>query len=159
MKEENPSNNLKSLVLLSFVSLLILSIPLAFTVSRLTRQKTEVPSAEKVQSDGVLSDASIAETETSEVLLNIKDGDQERYYKVPFVKGDTAWKILQETSQKYGFGLEYQEYDFGVMITQIGNQTPPEGKYWMYYVNREMASVGADAYEVKAGDEILWILE
>ncbi len=49
----------------------------------------------------------------------------------------------------------------GGLVTSINgvSQDPSASKYWMYYINGELAPVGAGDYIVQNGDEIVWKLE
>src|SRR5690625_3912112 len=49
----------------------------------------------------------------------------------------------------------------GEMIESIEghSQDEDEGKYWLYTVNGEMAEVGANDYELTAGDEVVFDLQ
>lgn len=70
------------------------------------------------------------------------------------VEGKTAFDLLKESHQ-----VDSQQYDFGVMVKSIDGKASDASKYWLYYVNGEQPSVGADKYETKAGDTIEWRLE
>lgn len=49
----------------------------------------------------------------------------------------------------------------GGFVTSINgvSQDTAANKYWMYYINGELAQVGAGTYIVQEGDEITWKLE
>ena len=72
------------------------------------------------------------------------------------IKQDTkAFDLFKEACDKAGLKLDYSESSMGVLINAIGDKVNgQEGKYWLFYVNGEMASVAADKQEVKAGDKI-----
>lgn len=47
--------------------------------------------------------------------------------------------------------------EFGDYVDSIeGHKGGTEGKYWSFYVNGEMAQVGASTYIQEEGDQILW---
>ena len=56
---------------------------------------------------------------------------------------------------------EYDVVDEGGFLSAIEGheQDADAGRYWMYYVNDEMPSVGAFEYELEEGDSIEWRLE
>ena len=56
---------------------------------------------------------------------------------------------------------EYDVVDDGGFLSAIGGyeQDIAAERYWMYYTNDEMPSVGAAEYELEAGDQIEWRLE
>ena len=50
-----------------------------------------------------------------------------------------------------------EESQYGKFVDAIeGHQNGTDGKYWSFYVNDEMAQVGADTYIQKEGDRVLW---
>lgn len=54
----------------------------------------------------------------------------------------------------------YEIEEDGGFITGIDGVTAEDGeeKYWMYEVNGEMAEVGANEYELEAGDDVVFDL-
>lgn len=47
--------------------------------------------------------------------------------------------------------------EFGEYVDTIeGHQGGTDGKYWSYYVNDTMSSVGADSYTQKGGEVVTW---
>lgn len=49
------------------------------------------------------------------------------------------------------------ESEYGQLVDSIeGHRNGTDGKYWSFYVNGEMAQVGADAYTQKEGDLVEW---
>ena len=69
--------------------------------------------------------------------------------------GETALAILQKTH-----AVSVKEYSFGVLVEGIdGVLGGTDGKYWLYYVNSQAATVGAGEYLLVPGDEISWRLE
>jgi len=65
-----------------------------------------------------------------------------------------AFTLLKENAD-----VDYDEFDFGVMVKSINGDASTADRFWLYYVNGEQAMVGADAYETQDGDTILWRLE
>lgn len=49
--------------------------------------------------------------------------------------------------------------DEGGFITSIDGVEQTENKYWLYEVNDEKASVGANEYELSPGDEVVFDLQ
>jgi hypothetical protein len=77
-------------------------------------------------------------------------------------EGDSALSLLIRCSQDKGFTVDstyYAQFD-STLITSINNAVGgTDGKYWQYYVNGELPSVGADHYLVKNGDALTWSFE
>lgn len=90
------------------------------------------------------------ETVSDSVNLYI-DSDQ---YGYDFTEGLTALSVLEEVAAENDITVEIETSDFGSYVQGIGEKTGEDGGYWIYYVNDQAASVGADQYEVKAGDKI-----
>jgi hypothetical protein len=68
----------------------------------------------------------------------------------------TALGTLESASLAGEFPYVIQSQSFGPYVSQIGG-VPAEGASgWVYKVNGVSPPVGADAYVVKAGDEVLW---
>ena len=70
------------------------------------------------------------------------------------VAGQTALALLEKYEP-----IQTKHYSFGDLVVSI-NGTPGNGpKYWSFYVNGKMATVGAGAYITKDGDSIEWKLQ
>jgi hypothetical protein len=80
-------------------------------------------------------------------------------YKVNIASGDTAFSILQKAAAQNGFGLDYDTYSFGVMITSIGGIKPVGNQFWAFYYNGQFANVGASDQKISADDATFWRLE
>lgn len=67
--------------------------------------------------------------------------------------GITSLEQLQEEAKN----VVVEESGYGKIVTSIeGHDSGTDGNYWSFYVNGEMAQVGADAYVQQEGDVILW---
>lgn len=72
------------------------------------------------------------------------------------LKEPTALGALEAASLAGEFYYRLQALSFGPYVSQIG-RLPGEGASgWVFKVNGVSPPVGADAYVVKAGDEVLW---
>ena len=56
-------------------------------------------------------------------------------------------------------GMDYHvtHYSFGDYLDRIGSDSASGNKGWSYYVNSVEGNVGADAYALKANDQVLWV--
>jgi len=70
------------------------------------------------------------------------------------IEGKTALQILKEQHQ-----VETETYDFGELVTAIDGKKSGDGQYWAFYINGELASVGAGEYQTQSSDLIEWRLE
>lgn len=97
--------------------------------------------------------AQTTETETEPELITVsEDGAEIRYQGVV---GQTALETLRNE-----IPVETETSDFGEFVTSInGVAADSSSEYWAFYVNGELASVGAGAYEAADGDMIEWKLE
>jgi hypothetical protein len=76
--------------------------------------------------------------------------------------GDSAFSLLERCSEKNGFSVDstyYAQFD-STLINSINNAVGgTNGKYWQYYVNGELPSIGADKYILSNGDVLTWSFE
>ncbi|NCN06691.1 MAG: DUF4430 domain-containing protein [Candidatus Pacebacteria bacterium] len=70
------------------------------------------------------------------------------------VDDQTALDLLKDSAQ-----VEYEEFDFGVMVTGINGVVVDEKHYWALYVNDEYATAGASETILKTGDTMKWVYE
>jgi hypothetical protein len=69
--------------------------------------------------------------------------------------GKTALEILKQKADVLTKDSDYGEYVDSINGLQGGTG----GKYWTFYVNGQMAQVGAGTYQTKNGDRIEWKFE
>ena len=86
---------------------------------------------------------------------------QEKKYETEIKEGSTVFeamkKIQDESSSTNPFSFKYKENPgLGSFVTEINNIVGSPGKYWIYYVNGNKASVGVSTYLLKEGDIINW---
>ena len=56
--------------------------------------------------------------------------------------------------------VETKESAYGTLVDSInGVKNGTDGKYWLFYVDGQMASVGADAFVSEGGENIEWRFE
>lgn len=90
--------------------------------------------------------------EVSSVKVTSKDSGKTVAYEGQ--DGKTALELL-----KNGADVKTQTFDYGEMVSSINGVTANESQFWGFYVNGEMAPVGAGEYKTKNGEEIKWQLE
>ncbi len=64
-------------------------------------------------------------------------------------EGKTALASLKEQAT-----VETKQFSFGEMVQSINGLVADDAHYWGFYVNGELASVGAGDYTAKSGDRI-----
>ena len=71
------------------------------------------------------------------------------------VEGKNALELL-----KSNYDVKTEDFPgFGEMVKTIDGKTPTDKQFWGFYVNGEMAQVGAGDYITKASDKITWKIE
>lgn len=91
------------------------------------------------------------------VTLSVLD----KKYETEIKKGVSvfdAMKMIEEKSiASNPFSFKYKEIlGLGSFVTEINGTKGSPGKYWIYYVNNEKATVGVSGYILKDGDIIKW---
>jgi hypothetical protein len=77
-------------------------------------------------------------------------------------QGDTAFSLLERCSENNGFTVDftyYAQFDSTLVNSINGAAGGTDGKYWQYYVNGELPTIGADKYILKNGDVLTWSFE
>ena len=95
---------------------------------------------------------------TTSITVVGKDGKTvKEATAIAFINNPTAFQLLQVVLGHDK--IKYSEEQYGKMISAIDGLAAEGTYYWAFYVNGEMASVGADSYELKASDEITFKYE
>lgn len=91
--------------------------------------------------------------ESITIIISKDNGDEIIQEKeIDIVEGDILLDIMKEN-------LEIEEKDGFINAIEGNEQNEKENKYWMYTVNGEFASVGADQFELTPGDEVNFDLQ
>ncbi|MEK7142901.1 MAG: DUF4430 domain-containing protein [Patescibacteria group bacterium] len=69
-------------------------------------------------------------------------------------EGKTALDLLKQSHQ-----VKAEETSTGVFVNSIDDTENQSDKFWMFYVNGQLAPVGADQYITKNGEKIEWRYE
>ena len=70
--------------------------------------------------------------------------------------GQTPFGALERASRIGEFYYHAVEFSFGPFVDRIGRYPASGSSGWVYKVNHVSPPVGADAYRLKDGDEVLW---
>ncbi|MBK5215473.1 MAG: DUF4430 domain-containing protein [Candidatus Pacebacteria bacterium] len=98
--------------------------------------------------------------ETIKVSLTVLDKKYDIEIKKDSSLIEVMKKIELESINENKFSFKYTDnYSLGSFITEINGARGTPGKYWIYYVNGELASVGVSNYILKDGDIINWSQE
>ena len=68
--------------------------------------------------------------------------------------GSNAFELMKENMR-----VEYDSYDFGVMVNEIEGIKPEGTDYWALYVNREYAEKGISDYVLNENIILEWKIE
>lgn len=72
----------------------------------------------------------------------------------PGQTGKTALELLNASHQ-----VKSQTSSLGVLVQSIDGHASDNNHYWLFYINGVAATVGADQYQTKDGQQIEWRLE
>ena len=72
------------------------------------------------------------------------------------VEAITALDIVENGADICGFTYLIEESSWGPYLKKINNEEAHDLIGWLYFVNNELPSVGANDYALEAGDEVLW---
>ncbi len=114
--------------------------------------ETEDTATEEVEetSDEATSEADAVDVSFEIVIDGEAVADLSREIAVP--EGTYLLDAMEET-------YDIEEEDTFITAIEGYEQDVDAGRYWLYYINGEMPSVGAADYELQAQDEIEWRLE
>jgi uncharacterized protein DUF4430 len=70
--------------------------------------------------------------------------------------GQTPFGVLERASRAGEFYYHAGEFSFGPFVDRIGRYPGSGSSGWVYKVNHVSPPVGANAYRLQAGDEVLW---
>lgn len=74
-------------------------------------------------------------------------------------KAEKGVSVLEQLKQNAS-DVVVKQTDQGSYVDSVnGLAGGTDGKYWLFYVDGSMASVGADVYEAKGGEVIEWKFE
>lgn len=106
---------------------------------------------------GVLLLSSLARQQEAQIRQTASSSTQRTdYVSYTAQKDTTALAQLKRVAS----GVITKSSSFGEYVQSIGTLKGGDGgKYWSFYVNGKMASVGAGSYVAKGGEKIEWKFE
>lgn len=98
-----------------------------------------------------------SETNVANINLQIKFDDKDYTYDLEVQEGAILFDVLTQLADvSNDFSFEYDQYDFGVLVTSVNGFTPdPNLSFWKIVVNGEDAQVGVSDLVVSNGDQII----
>jgi hypothetical protein len=118
---------------------------------------TYLQSTNRYMADSTTPSSKVAGVATARktVTMVINDGQRMKTYSqtVTDAKSVTGLDLLRLAAAAAEWDLKTSTSSMGTLVEEINGVKNGTGdKYWIYYVNKEMGSVGIDQYQVKAGD-------
>ncbi|SES81336.1 protein of unknown function [Oceanobacillus limi] len=127
---------------------------LLLVVGIVTGCGSDTPKQEESSNNTNQNSSNSAEVEEAITIVISTDEGEEviSNESIAIEEGDILMDVMKEN---------YDIEEEGGFIHSIDGIAPEEGeeKAWMYFVNDEMASVGADEYELTPGEEINFDLQ
>ena len=85
----------------------------------------------------------------------------DNYLTKPFeeleeLEAETALELLTKGAKTKEIEVVVKKYDFGSLVESIGGKANSAEKAWIYFLNGESATQGADQYKLVDGDVIEW---
>lgn len=103
----------------------------------------------------VKRETTVTEVAEINVDLIIDTGDNKESYTVTAKENAKVIDILRYADDENNLSLEIEESSFGQFVQGLAGKTGgTDGKYWLYYVNGESATVGVAEQVIKDGDKI-----
>ncbi|HZK22588.1 MAG TPA: DUF4430 domain-containing protein [Atopostipes sp.] len=138
---------------------LLLSAGVVLGACATETEEAPVEEEETTESTEATEDEAATETETNSEEVTVT-------FDI-VIDGENVADLSQEVTVPEGTYLldamhdTYDVVDEGSFITTIEGyeQDADAGRYWLYYINGEMPSVGAADYELESEDQIEWRLE
>lgn len=109
-------------------------------------------------------EAKTTSEETKEItvtlIVEVESEGIDKTYSVNLEENSTVFEMMEKAKEK-GFIFNYSESDLGVLVDEIVEikNDSESGKYWVYYLNGEMAQVGVSEQKLQDNDQILWRFE
>ena len=95
--------------------------------------------------------------QAARVSIRVEGRTQTIFARAPrLVDAETPLQALGLASRAGEFYVHVQQTSFGPFVDQVGLYPSTGGSGWVYKVNGASPPVGADQYELRDGDSVLW---
>lgn len=80
---------------------------------------------------------------------------------IQIMQGESVLALTERASGANNWQFETKDYgSLGLLVTKIGEkENSQDNKYWHYYVNGQLADIGAGNYKLNGGEKIEWVFE
>ena len=96
----------------------------------------------------------------ADTVLTFPNGSIWRFSNISLTAGNTTvLDMLNAVASKGNFTVEttyYKQYDSLLVNAIAGIENGQDDHYWLYWINGDYASVGADRQPVRTGDTVEW---
>jgi len=96
----------------------------------------------------------------ADTVLTFPNGSIWRFSNISLTAGNTTvLDMLNAVASKGNFTVEttyYGQYDSLLVDAIAGIENGQDDNYWLYWINGDYASVGADRQPVRTGDTVEW---
>jgi hypothetical protein len=106
---------------------------------------------------GSLLGSSISKKQSQKAVSGLESQFKPVVEKVISYDGQDGKTALQILDEKYD--IKTEQSSIGVFVNSIDGTDNTNDSYWMFYVDGQLAPVGADQYKTKAGEKIEWRYE
>lgn len=72
------------------------------------------------------------------------------------IKAQNALQLIERASSTCGYSYQIESTSFGRYLKRLNADTASGTKGWLYLVNWQQPSVGAEDYSLKSGDYVTW---
>lgn len=119
-------------------------------------QSYQVNQALKQSSDQLATEQSLSPIT---IVFKYAESEITEIQNVGIIKDQSVLDLTQKIAEENQLAFKTQDYgELGLLVTQIGDQlNGQQNKYWQYYVNGELANVGAQAFKLTGGERIEWV--
>ena len=101
---------------------------------------------------------SLSDQELNHVKV-VLDFGEDKLTTYSGISANNAFEALLDAVQSENLEVIYKSSDFGVFVEEIAGVKNSKDSFWLYYINGQMAEVGADKYQLKKGDIVEWRYE
>lgn len=115
-------------------------------------QSYQLPSLVTMRSDEAQINQSIT------YILQFSESEVTEFQNVKLSKNQTVLDLLKQLTSENNITLETKEYEnLGTFVSKIGNREDgQDNKHWQYWINGELAQVGAGGYQLSGGERVEW---
>jgi hypothetical protein len=145
----------------AFFSVLVVSSAILLTActqqTKLIAEKNLVSVSPTTTASPSLVASPSAEKSPSPELLTATNekSDQKNVITYTCLKNETALSALQKGNHQ----VETKQYSFGKTVISIDGKEQGNNKYWLFAINGQEATVGAEAYKCTGTEKITWELK